>query len=460
MELPSVEQTLDTTVQSSRASASDPKQSTCSVKSADETTTLLRTIKNNAMAITGCFYVGILLGMTDGQFGVILPSIKDYYNISDSVVSVLFICQATGYFAAAFSNGWIVQKLKQVGALYLGGILILIAYVLLLIGLPFPAMCCFMPIMGIGFALLDSGVNVYPSTLPYTTTLLNLIHAFYGLGSLLGPLMASSLYANHMSWKVSYMILAGMTVVNLGLLFLAFHKARFEDANDSTVGTENRENTESEKHAQPQHSRFIQSIRLRITWVLAIFLLFYVGVEVTVGGWGYTFLTVARHGDAVEMGRIMSAYWAGLTIGRVALGHITTTFGEKRTILVYLIVTIGMIIMIWQTSTIASNSAGLVILGIFLGPMLPTAIAFPQQVIPKHLHATAVGFLVAFAQGGAALFPFISGVIIDKVGIFSIVPYVFGLAVIMFISWILVPTEEATFPWLRRMNVRRLKTKL
>jgi fucose permease len=107
---------------------------------------------------------------------VILPSIKDYYNISDSVVSVLFICQATGYFAAAFSNGWIVQKLKQVGALYLGGILILIAYVLLLIGLPFPAMCCFMPIMGIGFALLDSGVNVYPSTLPYTTTLLNLIH--------------------------------------------------------------------------------------------------------------------------------------------------------------------------------------------------------------------------------------------------------------------------------------------
>jgi hypothetical protein len=67
MELPSVEQTLDTTVQSSRASASDPKQSTCSVKSADETTTLLRTIKNNAMAITGCFYVGILLGMTDGK---------------------------------------------------------------------------------------------------------------------------------------------------------------------------------------------------------------------------------------------------------------------------------------------------------------------------------------------------------------------------------------------------------
>jgi fucose permease len=116
--------------------------------------------------------------------------------------------------------------------------------------------------------------------------------------------MASSLYANHMSWKVSYMILAGMAVVNLGLLFLAFHKARFEDANDSTVGTENRENTESEKHAQPQHGRFIQSIRLRITWVLAIFLLFYVGVEVTVGGWGYTFLTVARHGDAVEMGRV------------------------------------------------------------------------------------------------------------------------------------------------------------
>lgn len=115
-------------------------------------------------------------GNTVGNFGVILPRIKEYYNISDSLVSILFICQALGYFVAAFSNGWIVHKIKQLGALYLGAGLTVLAYILLLIGLPFPAMCCFMPILGAGGALMDAGANVFPSFLPHATTILNLIH--------------------------------------------------------------------------------------------------------------------------------------------------------------------------------------------------------------------------------------------------------------------------------------------
>jgi len=54
-----------------------------------------------------------------------------------------------------------------------------------------------------------------------------------------------------------------------------------------------------------------------------------------------------------------------------------------------------MVLLIWQTNTVSSNAAGFVILGIFLGPVLPTAISFSHQTLPKHLHTVAVGFLVA-----------------------------------------------------------------
>lgn len=70
-------------------------------------------------------------------------------------------------------------------------------------------------------------------------------------------------------------------------------------------------------------------------------------------------------------------------------------FGEKRMILVYLIVSCGMVILVWQATSIGTDAAGLVILGAVLGPMFPTAISVSHQVLPKHLHATAVGFLVA-----------------------------------------------------------------
>ncbi|GAB5588985.1 hypothetical protein Unana1_03885 [Umbelopsis nana] len=374
----------------------------------------IKILRKNGVPIAACFYIGILLGMTDGQFGVILPSIKEYYNVSDGVVSALFMCQATGYFIAAFSNGWIVHNIKQRGALYLGGGMIIIAYVLILLGLPFPALCCCMPILGGGFALLDSGANVFPSMLPYTTTIINLIHG-------------------------------GMAVLNLVLVFLAFRGVQFEEHTKSEESNGLDERPPEQEKPDRQHGNFVQILKMKVTWILAMFLLFYVGVEVTIGGWGYTFLTMARYGDPVQMGRVMSGYWAGLTVGRVLLGHVTGMFGEKRMILIYLTITSGVVVLLWQTNSIGADIAGLIVLGVFLGPMFPTAIAYSNQLIPKHLYTTAVGFLVAFGQGGAAFFPFISGQIIDKAGVPNIMPYTLGLAIVMYISWLFIPTPQSTF---------------
>ncbi|KAI9290224.1 major facilitator superfamily domain-containing protein [Umbelopsis sp. AD052] len=409
-------------------------------------------LKKNALPIIECFYIGFLLGVNDGietnnlllptnsssikltnhflrkyfffpgNFGIILPRLKEYYNISDSLVSILFICQAVGYFLSAFLNGWLVKKLKALGALYLGSVVAVVAYILLLFGLPFPAMCCFMAILGGALALLDAGCNVFPSFLPYATTIINFIHAFYGLGALVGPLIASSLLANNLSWKVSYMILCGMA---------------------ATV--ENSSRVVEESKPVQKRGTFTQVVRLKYTWIVAIFLLFYVGIETTIGGWGYTFLTVARYGDAVQMGRVMSGYWAGLTVGRVILGHITGMFGEKRMITLYCIITCGMVILIWKATSIGADAAGLVIAGFFLGPMFPTAIAITHQTLPKYMHATAIGFIAAFGQGGVAFFPFINGQIIDKAGINAMMPYTLGLSLAATIIWIMLPTKTASY---------------
>jgi fucose permease len=130
------------------------------------------------MKLTKKYWVEIF----SGNFGIILPRIKEYYNISDSLVSILFICQAVGYFLSAFLNGWLVQKLKALGTLYLGAVSTVVAYILLLFGLPFPAMCCFMAILGGSLALLDAGCNVFPAFLPYPTTIINLVHGKCGVG--------------------------------------------------------------------------------------------------------------------------------------------------------------------------------------------------------------------------------------------------------------------------------------
>jgi hypothetical protein len=111
------------------------------------------------------------------------------------------------------------------------------------------------------------------------------------------------------------MILCGLSVLNCILLWLSFRKNPIpehvegddeEEAEETTV--ENGSGVVEVKKPVEKRGVFVQVMRLRYTWIVAIFLLFYVGIETTIGSWGYTFLTVARSGDAVQMGRVCSQF--------------------------------------------------------------------------------------------------------------------------------------------------------
>lgn len=67
----------------------------------------------------------------------------------------------------------------------------------------------------------------------------------------------------------------------------------------------------------------------RVTWLCALFLLGYVGVEVALGGWIVTFMIRVRHGGAFASGMTATGFWLGITVGRVVLGFVTPRVGEK-----------------------------------------------------------------------------------------------------------------------------------
>jgi fucose permease len=71
-----------------------------------------------------------------------------------------------------------------------------------------------------------------------------------------------------------------------------------------------------------------------VTWILAFFLLGYVGVEVALGGWIVTFLMRVRDGGDFASGMGATGFWLGITFGRVVLGFVTPRIGEKLAIVV------------------------------------------------------------------------------------------------------------------------------
>jgi len=70
----------------------------------------------------------------------------------------------------------------------------------------------------------------------------------------------------------------------------------------------------------------------RVTWLCALFLCCYVGIEVAIGGWVVTFMLRVRHGANFASGMTETGFWLGITVGRVVLGFVTGRIGERLAI--------------------------------------------------------------------------------------------------------------------------------
>lgn len=176
-----------------------------------------------------------------------------------------------------------------------------------------------------------------------------------------------------------------------------------------------------------------------ITWICAIFLLGYVGVEVSLGGWLVTFMLRVRDGDAFGSGLVAMGFWLGITVGRVVLGFITGKIGEKTAIAAYLAISMALELCFWLIPNFISSAIFAGWLGFFLGPLFPAAIVVATKLLPPRLHVSAVGFAAAFGGGGAALFPFAVGAIAQVKGVQVLQPIVLAFLGMILALWCLLP---------------------
>ncbi|KAI8143553.1 major facilitator superfamily domain-containing protein [Fennellomyces sp. T-0311] len=374
-------------------------------------------------------FISVVCGLNDGSIGAIIPRLKDYYSIPNETVSLLFLCNSFGYFLAAMVNGYIVHRLGQVGAMYFGAIILLVAYSFIASGLPFGVMAALMVVQGAGVALLDAAMNVYTSSVPKATLMLNVLHALYGVGAMLSPLVNGLLWRMDVSWRGMYVFMAFFSFINIVLIAVGFRNIKIEDHDEDE---------------EPADHKDIMRAAMRhpMTILGAIYILVYVGTEVTVGGWGLTYLHEGRGGDKIAMSNVIAGYWAALAAGRIVLGYLCDKFGEKRMITIFTLLTAAVLVGLWLIADIVIDSIAIVSIGFLLGPMFPSTISLASKVLPRSLHATSIGFIAGTGAGGAALFPFITGQVAGKFGILAMPAVCLSMAVTMQVLWTFVPSSK------------------
>jgi fucose permease len=369
----------------------------------------------------------ILIGISAGVSGVLLPSQMADYRIDKVVVGLQFFTFSGGYLLSGIANGWLIRRLGERRQLSLGAAVFVGTALGVGLRPAFPVFLAATVLFGFGTGILDAGLNAYISNLPGHTALLNYLHAFFGVGALIGPQVGTLLLHAGRPWPDAY-LLVGILAVPVLIGLATLYPSRLPPAPDA--------------HAAP----LAAALRSRAVWLSGAFLCLYVGVEVTVGNWGFSLLTQERHAGELLAGLVVSGYWLGLTLGRfvinaaasrVGLGVVAMMSGCLAGLAVATTLT-------WWVPDAVVDAIGFALIGFFLAPVFPTTVAVQPRLVPSPLVPTAVGLLVGASVVGGSTFPWLAGALAQGLGLGSLLPYTLVLSVILAGGWWLIARRMAS----------------
>ncbi|KAK8039950.1 Bypass of stop codon protein 6 [Apiospora rasikravindrae] len=374
-------------------------------------------------------YSFVIMGMSDACLGPLIPYIEQYYNISYTLVSLLFLSSFVGYLVAALSNNLIHHHLGQRGVALIAPSARILGYVLLCLHLPFPALPPLMMLPGFGSGLEDSAWNAWIGNMASANELLGFLHGSYGLGATIGPLVSTAMVVKAgWPWYAYFYLMIGMASLELVLASTVFWGATAESyrATRGTASDGTRTTTRT-------------VMREPITWLLSIFLLGYVGAENALGGWIVTFMLDVRHAEPFDAGLTVTFFWLGLAVGRVTMGFLTGKIGEKLAIATYLVLAIALQVLYWLVPSFVASAVFVSFEGFFLGPLFPGAIVAATKLLPVDYHISAIGFAAAFGGGGAAVVPFVVGAIASSQGVWVLQPIILAVLAFLLLVWLALP---------------------
>ena len=142
------------------------------------------------------------------------------------------------------------------------------------------------------------------------------------------------------------------------------------------------------------------------------------------------------------MGYVTSGFWAGITLGRFLLVHLTRWIGEKALVYGMCFGVIVFQLLCWLVPNVVAESVAVAIVGLLLGPVYSCAQTIFTRLLPGYLQVFAVGFISSMGSSGGAVVPFLTGLIAQVAGTFVLHPICIAFFVVMIIAWFSLPKVE------------------
>jgi fucose permease len=340
------------------------------------------------MLLVLLFGTMFIVGIIENFKGVSFPLIKLEFNASweqhGLMVSVLSFSYVGFVILAGIFLGHFGVKPS-----YISGFAALTTGIIAVNLLPgyFSAITCLFIVFA-GFGFFEVSMNALASGLfrKNTAILMNLLHAFYGIGAIIGPKAAGIMTNNAgLNWRFVYLVsLPFVLLLLIQSVFLKFPQVKKDDEHNPNVN-------------------FFYALKNPTVWLLAVILGLGVAIELSSPNWGSLYFQDVYGLDPRTSGAgFLSMFFICFTVSRLVCGILVEKIGYTRSLT-------GIMVFMFAIY-IAGFLLGekgiylLPVLGFFIGPFWPTIMAIAVMRFGGNaaVYASAIialgGSLNAFLQ--------------------------------------------------------------
>jgi fucose permease len=378
------------------------------------------------------YFAFISLGLPDGLLGVGWPSISSGFKVSTESVGLLLFAGTAGYLTSSVVAGFTIARLGVgwlLGASTAMAGLALAGYALS------PAFWVMVPcglLAGFGGGAIDAGLNAYAAT-AFGPRHMNWLHAFFGLGVAIGPVIMTSVLGTGASWRWGYAIVASAQMC-LAAAFLV--SARAWGARPEPEADADR--------PPPAVTRTRDTLLIPAVWLGVLAFGVYVAIEVGAGLWAFLLLTKGRAVPDEIAGLCVSGYWAALFVGRIVQGFVAVRLGPGRVLVGSLVgMAVGSLLVAlpgpgWLAAI------GLFLVGFAAAPVFPLLTLTTGERVGSAHADRAIGMQIAGAGLGGAVIPAGIGVLLSRVDVEALGPALLALSVLLIVLYALVNRPRAS----------------
>ena len=349
--------------------------------------------KTNYM-IFATFFSMLIMAITDSTKGILIPSFKDIFNVSDTTIGTFLLLGSLSYVASTYLGSLLCSKLGQKSIIMLGMTIAGTAFFITSFSKSFTHIMAGYVVITIGIAFIAIGLNTLIPLVKvtYLGLLMNLLHFFYGAGSTITQRVTGYLVFEGISWRYIFM-------AYFGLYMLSFIVYAFVHTPEDKSGR-------SEDKKAPIGDKFL----------LVLFcasLGFYVAAEIQTANWLLNYLKEVVQIN-INQGSFYVAFFFGIfSVGRLLGGLVVERFGYLKSVIISLSLALGL----YTTGLVLGGKAIVLvsISGLFFAITFPTMLLVIQRTFSENATRIA-GIATMSASLTSMIVGFFMGVLNDTIG--------------------------------------------